>query len=132
MATASTPSSIALTGLPAPTVFDTIGDLATLAQRWLRWIDEFELYCSASGVNNDIQRRALLLHLSGHSVREIVSTYPETVRGNSEEYAKLVTCLKEHFKEKKNVPRARQTFINLRPNPSESHPKFYDATQESC
>ena len=111
---------IALAGLPAPTAFETIGDQATLAQRWLRWKEEFELYCNASGAVNVTQKRALLLHLSGHAVREIVSTYAEDIRGKADEYDKTVQCLDDHFKEKKNVPRARQTFIELKPNPNES------------
>ena len=111
---------VALAGLPAPSNFEVIGDQSTLAQRWKRWKDEFELYCSASGVSNLVQKRALLLHLSGHHIREIVSTYPEEIRGKADEYDKTATCLDEHFKEKKNVPKARQCFINLKPNSNES------------
>ena len=107
---------VALAGLPAPSNFETTGDQATLAQRWKRWKDEFELYCSASGVSNLVQKRALLLHLSGHQIREIVSTYPEDIRGKADEYDKTAKCLDEHFKEKKNVPKARQSFIDMKPN----------------
>ena len=103
------PAVVALSGLPAPSHFDVIGDSTTLAQRWLRWITEFGLFCSASGVTNFTQKRALLLHIGGRGIQEILNTYPEETRGKEDEYDITVQCLQNHFKEKKNVPKARQT-----------------------
>ena len=58
-----------------------MGEPATLAQRWDKWKAEFELYVAASGVEDKLQKRALLLHLAGPGVREIFKTYPDEVKG---------------------------------------------------
>ena len=58
-----------------------MGEPATLAQRWDKWKAEFELYVAASGVEDKLQKRALLLHLAGPGVREIFKTYPDDVKG---------------------------------------------------
>ena len=116
--------SVAISGLPTPSSFDVTGDQGIVAQRWVKWVEEFELYCTASGVTSQTQKRALLLHLGGGHIREIVNTYPEETRGKVDEFTKLLNCIKEHFKEKKNVPRARQTFLQTQPKPDESIGNF--------
>ena len=68
--------AVCLSGLPAPKPFDTVGEPATLEQRWNIWKAEFELFCSASGVADPTQQQALLLHLAGIGVREIFKTIP--------------------------------------------------------
>ena len=45
-------------------MFDAVGEPATLAQRWITWRAEFELYVTASGISDLTQKRALLLHLA--------------------------------------------------------------------
>ena len=42
--------SVCLSGLPDLPVFDAASEPATLAQRWLSWKEEFELYVTASGL----------------------------------------------------------------------------------
>ena len=46
--------AVSLSGLPGLPAFDAVGDPATLAQRWLTWKDEFELYVTASGISDPI------------------------------------------------------------------------------
>ena len=62
--------AVCLSGLPASTFVDTIGNPASLKQRWTIWKAEFELFCSAAEVLTT-KKRALLLHLAGPGVREI-------------------------------------------------------------
>ena len=78
--------AVCLSGLPAPKPFDTVGEPATLEQRWNIWKAEFELFCSASGVADPTQQRALLLHLAGIGVREIFKTIPTTTTGEAKDY----------------------------------------------
>lgn len=89
---------VPLSGLAGLTTFDAVGEPVTLATRWEKWIAEYKIYVTASGVKCDAQKRALLLHVAGPGVRDIVSTYPEDTRGGEEEYEKVVTCLTDHFK----------------------------------
>ena len=77
--------AVTLNGLPCISPFDCIGEPATLAQRWDKWKAEFELYVAASGVEDKLQKRALLLHLAGPGVREIFKTYPDEVKGDAKE-----------------------------------------------
>ena len=100
-----------LPGLPA---FDTLGEPATLAQRWLTWKDEFELYVTTSGLSDPTQKRALLLPLAGPKVRD-VNLIPAEVRGEAKDYKRAMDCLSEHFKLKKNAPMTRQTFLVATP-----------------
>ena len=116
--------AVTLSGLPCISPFDCIGEPATLAQRWDKWKAEFELYVAASGVDDKVQKRALLLHLAGPGVREIFKTYPVEVQGDAKEFDKAMTCLSNHFKVKKNVPLARQKLLASKPNPGETINNF--------
>lgn len=116
--------AVALSGLPCLGHFDAVGEPATLAQRWTTWEGEFRLYVAASGVSSDAQKRALLLHLAGPGVRDIFNTYAVDVRGNETDFDKAVKCLSDHFKLKKNVPMARQTFLATNPKQGETINNF--------
>ena len=120
----ATRMAVTLSGLPCISPFDCIGEPATLAQRWDKWKAEFELYVAASGVDDKVQKRALLLHLAGPGVREIFKTYPVEVQGDAKEFDKAMTCLSNHFKVKKNVPLARQKLLVSKPNPGETINNF--------
>ena len=79
---------------------------------------------AASGVEDKVQKRALLLHLAGPGVRETFKTYPAEVRGDNKEFDKAMKCLSDHFKVKKNVPLARQKLLASKPNPGETINNF--------
>ena len=116
-----------LTGLPS---FDAVGEPATLAQRWLTWKEEFDLYVTASGISNSTQKRALLLHLAGPKVRDIFNnSIPEEIRGDAKDYKKAMDALSEHFKMRKNVPMARQAFIAAKPLVGETINNFISRLQ---
>ena len=76
--------------------------------------------CGIFGVEDKLQKRALLLHLVGSGVREIFKTYPDEVIGDAKEFDKAKTCLSDHFEVKKNVPLARQQLLASKPNPGET------------
>ena len=116
--------AVTLSGLPCISPFDCIGEPATFAQRWDKWKAEFELYVAASGVEDKLQKRALLLHLAGPGVCEIFKTYPDGVKGDAKEFDKAMTCLSNHFKVKKNVPLVRQKLLASKPNPGETINNF--------
>ena len=74
--------AVTLSGLPCIT-HHSIGEPATLAQRWDKWKAVFELYVAASGVEDKVQKGTLLLHLVGPGVRKIFKTYPNEVKGDA-------------------------------------------------
>ena len=74
---------------------------------------------TASGIDDPKQQRALLLHLAGPGVREIFRTIPEETKGDAKDYKKAMESLTDYFKLKKNIPKARQNFLEARPVPGE-------------
>ena len=111
--------AVCLSGLTGPVAFDTVGEPATLWQRWRIWKDEFELFVTASGIDDSKQQRALLLHLAGPGVREIFRTIPEETKGGAKDYKQAMDSLNDYFKLKKNIPKARQNFLGATPAPGE-------------
>ena len=111
--------AVCLSGLTGPAAFDTVGEPATLWQRWRIWKDEFELFVTASGIDDPKQQRALLLHLAGPGVREIFRTIPEETKGDAKDYKKAMESLNDYFKLKKNIPKARKNFLGATPAPGE-------------
>ena len=123
--------AVCLSGLPGLPAFDAVGEPATLAQRWLTWKDEFELYVTAPGISDHTQKRALLLHLAGPKVRYVFNnSIPAEARGEAKDYKKAMDCLLEHFKFKKNVPMARQTFLAATPLAGETINNFITHLQK--
>lgn len=111
--------AVCLSGLTGPAAFDTVGEPATLSQRWRIWKDEFELFLAASGVTDPTQQRALLLHSAGPGVREIFRSIPDETKGGTKDYKKAMDSLTDYFQLKKNIPKARQNFLALKPLPGE-------------
>ena len=54
----------------------------------------------------------------------MVSTYAEDKKGKDDDFEKLVTCLNDHFSVKENIPRARQTFLEMKPGDNETVHNF--------
>ena len=67
-----------LSGLSGVKPFNVHEDRSSLGQPWNRWISQFELYVLASGVSDDAQKRALLLHMSGPDVQDIFNTLSDS------------------------------------------------------
>ena len=73
---------------------------ASLATRWTTWLDDFEMFLLASGIQDNKQKRALLLYQAGSRVREIFRQLPET--GTDDDYETAKAKLKEYFEPQKN------------------------------
>jgi len=80
-----------------------------LDKRWKLYREEVDLFLLASGITNDIRKKAVLLHLSGSQVREIFSTLETTTT-----YADACTKLDAYFRPKKNVIYERWCFRNAK------------------
>ncbi len=51
---------------------------ASLATRWTTWLDDFEMFLLASGIQDTKRQRALLLYQAGSRVREIFRQLNDT------------------------------------------------------
>lgn len=109
-----------LSGLSGLTTLDTTGDITSLHQRWERWREQFEIYTVAAGIANDTQKRALLLHMAGPDIQEIVKTL--AIVGNTSQ--ELITKLNEYFEVKKNPTKERLTFMAMAPEAGENITSF--------
>ena len=123
--------AVCLSGLPGYPAFDAVGESATLAQRRLTWKEEFELYVTASGISDPTQKKALLLHLGGPKVRDVLNnSIPVEARGESKDYKKAMDCISEHQKLKKTALMARQTFLAATPLVGETINNFVTRLQK--
>ena len=123
--------AVCLSGLPGYPAFDAVGESATLAQRRLTWKEEFELYVTASGISDPTQKKALLLHLAGPKVRDVLNnSIPVEARGEAKDYKKAMDCLSEHQKLKKTALMARQTFLAATPLVGETINNFVTRLQK--
>ena len=78
-----------------------------LAKKWDIWKEDFNLFVAASGITNNEQKKALLLHVAGKEVREIYRAIPET---SGDDFAEVVKKLDDYFKPKKNLSYERYMF----------------------
>ena len=98
--------------------FDCHGDQNTLGLRWKRWLTAFELFAVGKGLilneenaNNRQRRRALMLHLAGPDVQDLLLTLPNT--GDVKDYRKAVDALNAYFAPKVDTMYARHCFRQL-------------------
>ena len=64
--------------LPPLLPFDPLGELSFLSQRWKTWTKRFETYLAAMKIEDDKQKRALLLYQAGQEMQEIFETLSDT------------------------------------------------------
>ena len=74
--TAAHPYWLSKRECPPPGIknFNVHEDRTTIAQRWTKWVKQFELYVIASGVTDADQKRALFLHMAGPDIQDIYDT----------------------------------------------------------
>ena len=51
--------------------FDPLSEPNSIAQRWSTWKKRFETYLAALGIQDNTQKRALLLYQAGEATQEI-------------------------------------------------------------
>ena len=98
----------------------SLSDTSNLAQRWVFWKDSFAFYLVATGVTQDGQKKALLLHTAGVEVQKIFSTLAPV----DNTYAQALKVLDDYFSPKKNVAYERHVFRQARQSDSETVDAF--------
>ena len=96
-------------------------DATNIDKRWEIWREDFELYLMVTGVTQEAQKKALLLHLAGKNIKEIY----KTLKGNdTDQYNAMCEKLDQYFKPKKNITYERYIFKNIKQNEEESTVSF--------
>ena len=95
---------------------------ASLATRWNTWIEDFEMFVIAGGIQDKKQKRALLLYQAGSRVREIFRQLTET--GTDKDYDVAKAKLKDHFQPQKNRRYEVFKFREAKQEPNETLDQF--------
>ena len=81
--------------IPAVEAFSCNND-GNLASEWGKWKKRFQYYAAASGVNDNKQKRAVLLDLVGPAGQKIFETLSDTIANYRSAIASLLYA-KEEF-----------------------------------
>lgn len=96
---------------------------ASLATRWITWMEDFEMFLTASGIKDDTQKRALLLYQAGSRVREIFRQLTDT--GNADDYKMAKDKLRDYFEPQKNRRYEVFKFRQAKQEPNETLDQFH-------
>ena len=113
-----TPSgSLAVLQLSPPPQFPVFQSLSDAHTRWQKWLIQFNMYLSASGVTNDGQRRHLLLYIAGPELQSVVNAH---LTQQSPDFDVLVRDITAYFRGKGNTAFARYEFRSITQRDGES------------
>lgn len=116
--------------LPAPATLDEcLGpDRTNAGPIWDDWVERLENYLIALGIDNDAQKRAILLHMCGPSTHRDFKTLTDT--GNDYKTAK--TKLQEHFRPQVNVEYEKAKFRSMRQLAGESLAAYHTRLKQQA
>ncbi|KAI8487249.1 hypothetical protein Bbelb_350470 [Branchiostoma belcheri] len=95
------------------------GDSSSVAVRWKKWKRSFALYLKGKGVEDDGQKKALLLHTAGAAVQDIYFTQVKE-EDDKKKYDETVGVLDAYFIPKSNVAFERHMFRQVRQQDGET------------
>ena len=98
---------------------------ANTAQRWKKWLNNFDLFVTAAAITDDKQKRATLLYSAGKGVQEIFATLDSTTT-----YKDAVDKLTAHFTPCANIPYSRHVFRETSQQSSETTLMFVTRLRE--
>ena len=105
-----------VSNLPAVGPF-SVDESSNVSKKWEDWKEDFEIYLSATGVSQDTQKKALMLHLAGKDVKDIYKTLKAN---NTEQYEEVCTKLDRYFKPRKNITYERYIFREAKQRKNEN------------
>ena len=95
------------------------------SSRWQRWITRLDNYMVATGIDDDAQQKALLLHFCGEELHSIFETLTLSGATTDSNYKRAKITLTEYFMPNKNVEFEVYTFRKSTQKPSESIDEYY-------
>ena len=120
----ATNKNVQSVNIPPPPEFNPDSEVrASLATRWITWMEDFETFLTASGIKDDTQKCALLLYQAGSRVREIFCQLTDT--GNADDYKMAKDKLRDYFEHQKNRRYKVFKFRQAKQEPNETLGQFY-------
>lgn len=113
--------------VPAIEPFDCEGDPTSIGSRWERWKRALEIYFIASNTNEQIKKRAMLLHSGGMALQDIYFNIPGAHVTNPDAidvYDTAIKKLDEYFSPKQSYLFERHVFRLMKQEPDEKFEKF--------
>ena len=117
-----------LSGLAGIKNFNVHEDRTTIAQRWTKWVKQFELYVIASGVTDADQKRALFLHMAGPDIQDIY----DTLSASGDTYELAQSKINTYFEPTKDTPWERLQFRRTLPIPQETVHEYVIRLQQKA
>ena len=72
----------------------------TIALRWEKWINRFDIFLVARNINNAERKKAMLLHSAGEEVYDVYDSLQIPAESTYDEFK---TLLSEYFAPKRNI-----------------------------
>ena len=94
-----------------------------IGTRWDMWKKRLEVYITATGLEDDKQKQALLLFCAGESVHQLFANLPNA--GDAKDYKTTLQILTDHFSPKKNRTFEIYKFRQAQQLDGESVDQFY-------
>ena len=132
---------------PCVPSFNVDGDKATLGVRWSEYIEGFEIYMVAIGMNDDERKKCMLLHLGGQALQQLTKTLdtipPAGVNAVLADpnanppvaavaavpaknvYTALKRALTEHFRPQANIELSRLQFLQAKQWANETLDQYF-------
>ena len=106
--------------IPALHTFSVESDPRTVAHRWKKYIDSFEIYLGCLGKKNNVEKVNILLHIAGSEVQDIF----KTLKPADESYDSALRALEGYFNPTENIRYERSIFMSLQPKDNETVDMF--------
>ena len=106
--------------IPALHTFSVESDPRTVAHRWKKYIDSFEIYLGCLGKKNDAAKVNILLHIAGSEVQDIFKTLTPA----DDSYDSALRALEGYFNPTENIRYERSIFMSLQPKDNETVDMF--------
>jgi hypothetical protein len=98
---------------------------SSLAAKWKLWMEDFEMFISASGITDPKRKRALLLYQAGQRVRQIFRQLQDTGTESDYVYDAAKTKLQEYFEHQQNRRYAVYQFRQAKQEQQETLDQFH-------
>ncbi|KAL7648278.1 UNVERIFIED_CONTAM: hypothetical protein RMT77_000184 [Armadillidium vulgare] len=93
--------------LNAPSPFLLSENEHSIGEHWKKWRAGFQYYLTATGVENNAQQKAMLLHVAGTEVQEVYATMSMS---DDDSYSAILTALDSKFSPKVSIRYERFLF----------------------
>ena len=94
----------------------------TIALRWEKWINRFDIFLVARNINNGERKKAMLLHSAGEEVYDVYDSLQIPAEST---YDQFKTLLSEYFAPKRNMQYERYVFRNESQSASQAIDSYY-------